>query len=380
MSDAPLASRASRDVINPVASRSAKSDVAVRLRANSEYVAIPILALAIAAALFALFLVALGKSPLDFVSYVWRGGFGTAFSVQNTLQRSAPLILTALAVAIPARIGLIMIGGEGALVLGGFAAGALAIPMLGRVPPMPTLILMAIFAMLVGGLWVGIAGYLRYARGVNETISSLLLTYIGIAIMNFFVEGPLRDLTDPNKPSTKPLGSAYMVGAIPGTEVHWGLAFGLALCIALYFLMERTTFGFAARVTGGNFRAALAQGLPVGKLIVACSAIAGACAGLAGFFEVAAIQGRANASLAAGYGFTGILVSFLARHNPLVIPPVAILFGGLVAAGGLIQRRMGLPDATVQVLEGLIFVVLLTSETLYGRFSIFKPRGGRDRT
>ena len=157
--------------------------------------------------------------------------------------------------------------------------------------------------------------------------------------------------------------------------MHWGFVVGVVLCVALYLLIERTTFGFAARVTGGNFRAALAQGLPVGKLIVACSAIAGACAGLAGFFEVAAIQGRANASLAAGYGFTGILVSFLARHNPLVIPPVAILFGGIVAAGGLIQRRMGLPDATVQVLEGLIFVVLLTSETLYGRFSIFKPQG-----
>ena len=98
MSNAPLASRASRDVIDPVASRSVGSDLAVRLRANSEYVAIPMLALAIAAALFALFLIALGKSPLDFVSYVWRGGFGTAFSVQNTLQRSAPLILTALAV------------------------------------------------------------------------------------------------------------------------------------------------------------------------------------------------------------------------------------------------------------------------------------------
>ena len=110
-----------------------------------------------------------------------------------------------------------------------------------------------------------------------------------------------------------------------------------------------------------------------------CSAIAGASAGLAGFFEVAAIQGRANASLAAGYGFTGILVSFLARHNPLMIPPVAIMFGGLVASGGLIQRRMGLPDATVLVLQGLIFIVLLTSETLYGRFAIFKPKGGGDR-
>ena len=319
MSNAPLATGASRDLIG-TGSRKAGSDIALKLRANSEYVAIPLLALAIAAALFALFLLAIGKSPVDFVSYVWRGGFGTAFSFQNTLQRSAPLILTALAVAIPARIGLIMIGGEGALVLGGFVAAAVAIPMIGVLPPFITLPIMVAFAMIVGAFWVGLAGFLRYARGVNETISSLLLTYIGIAIMNFFVEGVLRDVSNPNKPSTKPLGDAYMVGKIPGTDVHWGFAVGILLCIALYFLLERTTFGFAARVTGGNFRAALAQGLPVGRLIVACSAIAGACAGLAGFFEVAAIQGRANASLAAGYGFTGILVSFLARHNPLVDP------------------------------------------------------------
>jgi general nucleoside transport system permease protein len=380
VSNAPLATGAPRDLIDPIATRAGSADFAVRLRANSEYVVIPLLALLIAAGLFALFLMAIGKSPVDFVAYVWRGGFGTAFSVQNTLQRSAPLILTALAVAIPARIGLIMIGGEGALVLGGFAAGALAIPLVGHAPPMVALVLMAIFAMIVGAFWVGLSGFLRYARGVNETISSLLLTYIGIAIMNFFVEGALRDLSNPNKPSTMPIGDAYMVGKIPGTQVHWGFAYGIGLCIALYFLMARTTFGFAARVTGGNFRAALAQGLPVGRLIVASSAIAGACAGLAGFFEVAAIQGRANASLAAGYGFTGILVSFLARHNPLVIPPVAILLGGLVASGGLIQRRMDLPDATVLVLQGLIFVVLLTSETLYGRFAIFRAGSGRDRT
>ena len=127
-------------------------------------------------------------------------------------------------------------------------------------------------------------------------------------------------------------------------------------------------------------RAAQAQGLPVGKLIVASAAIAGACAGLAGFFEVAAIQGRANASLAAGYGFTGILVSFLARHNPVAIIFVAILFGGIVASGGLVQRRMDLPDATVLVLQGMTFVILLVSETLYGRFAFFRIDERRDRT
>jgi ABC-type uncharacterized transport system permease subunit len=373
VSGAPILARAPGE-------QASKSELAFRLRAGCEYVAIPALALAIAAFLFSVFLIAIGKSPIEFVDNIWRGGFGSAFSFQNTLQRSAPLILTALAVAIPARIGLIMIGGEGALVLGGFASAAVAVPMVGVAPPWATVPVMAVVGVAVGALWVGLAGFLRYARGVNETISSLLLTYIGIAIMNFFVEGALRDLTNPNKPSTKPIGEAYMVGKIPGVDVHWGFLAGVALAVALQILMTRTTFGFAARVTGGNMRAALAQGLPVGRLIVSCAMIAGACAGLAGFYEVAAIQGRANASLAAGYGFTGILVSFLARHNPLAIVPVAILFGGLVAAGGLIQRRMGLPDATVLVLQGLIFVVLLTSETLYGRFAFFKATTSRDRT
>jgi general nucleoside transport system permease protein len=364
-----------------IGSDAARGDLAVRIRRGAEYVAIPLFALVVSALLFSIFLLALGKSPVEFFELVERGGFGTAFSIQNTLQRSAPLILTALAVAIPARIGLIMIGGEGALVLGGFVSAIVAIPfVVGHAPPMITLIVMAVLGAFTGAVWFGIAGYLRHARGVNETISSLLLTYIGIAIMNFFVEGSLRDLTNPNKPSTMPIGDNYMVGKIAGTDVHWGFAAGIIVAILLYVLMSRTTFGFAVRVTGGNARAALAQGLPVGKLIVICTMIAGACAGLAGFFEVAAIQGRANASLAAGYGFTGILVAFLARQNPLAIIPVAIMFGGIVASGGLVQRRMDLPDATVLVLEGLTFVVLLTSETLYGRFKIFQVSGTADRT
>ncbi len=362
-----------------VAASAAVSDLGIRVRRAAEYIVVPLFALSVSAALFSLFLLAVGKSPLQFYELVWRGGFGTAFSLQNTLQRAAPLILTALAMAIPARIGLIMIGGEGALVLSGFAAAAVALPLIGRVPPFVLLGVMAIAAVTVGAAWVGLAGYLRHARGVNETISSLLLTYIAIAVMNFFVEGALRDPGSANKPSTFPIGEANMVGKIPGTDVHWGLAAGVLLAIALHVLMSRTTFGFAARITGGNPRAALAQGLPVGKLIVACSMIAGACAGLAGFFEVAAIHGRANASLVAGYGFTGILVAFLARHNPLAIVPVAVLFGGIAAAGGLVQRRMGLPDATVLVLQGFIFVVLLVSETLYGRFAVFGGTRSTDR-
>jgi ABC-type uncharacterized transport system permease subunit len=250
----------------------------------------------------------------------------------------------------------------------------------GGVPPFLTLVVMALTAIVAGGLWVGFTGWLRYARGVNETIASLLMSYIAIAIMNFFVEGALRDPASANKPSTMPIGDAYRIGPMPGTEIHWGFAAGVVLAIVLWVLMSRTTFGFAARMTGGNLRAAKAQGLPVGWLMVVCCMIAGACAGLAGFFEVAAIHGQANASLVAGYGFTGILVAFLARQNPLVVVPVAILFGALAAAGGVIQRRMGLPDATILVLQGIMFVVLLVSDTFYGRFKVFQVQQAGDRT
>jgi general nucleoside transport system permease protein len=351
-----------------------------RLRRGAEGFAIPAMALVVSAALFSLFLLALGKSPTQFYQLIWLGGFGTAFSWSNTLLRAAPLMLTALAVAIPARLGLTMIGGEGALVLGGFAAAALAIPMISTVNPWLMHALMLMIAMAIGALWVGIAGVLRHSRGVNETISSLLLSYIAVAIMNFFVEGALRDPADPNKPSTKALSSDLMVGKLPGIDVHWGLAFAVGACLLLYVLMHRTSFGFACRIAGGNARAALAQGLPVGKLIITASMIAGTCAGLAGYFEIAAVHGKANASLATGYGFTGILVAFLARHHPLAIIPVAILFGGIAAAGGIIQRRMGLPDATVLLLQGLTFVVLLASETLYGRFRLFNPVVATERT
>ena len=357
------------------------SALALRLRAGSEYLVVPVAAVIAAACLFALFLLAVGKSPATFLGLIWTGGFGSAFSWGNTLTRSAPLILTALTVAIPAQLGLTIIGGEGALVLGGFAAAAAAVPFVGSgAPALVVMPLMALAAMAVGGGWIGLAGWLRYARGVNETISSLLLSYIGIALTLFFVEGPLRDPAQTVKASTLPIGAAYAVGKIPGTSIHWGLVAGIVVSILLYILMDRTVFGFAARITGGNLRAAQAQGLPVGRLVVTCALIAGACAGLAGYYEVAAVQGRANASLAAGYGFTGILVSFLARHNPLAIPPVAVLFGGLAAAGGLIQRRMGMPDATVLVLQGFIFVILLASETFYGRFAIFQAPGRRART
>ncbi|APO72568.1 sugar ABC transporter permease protein (plasmid) [Rhizobium gallicum] len=340
---------------------------------RAEPIVIGLAAILIGLALFSLFVLVVGKSPATLFQLMYTGGFGSWFSVQNSLSRAAPLLLTALCVALPARLGLVIIGGEGAVVLGGVAAAAMALPLAGTAPVFLSLILMAIAAMVVGGIWIGLAGFLRHYRGVNETISSLLLSYIAIALMNQFVEGLLRDPASLNKPSTKPLPAEYMLGNIPGMDVHWGLVVGILACIVSWIVIEATSYGFAARIAGGNVRAAQIQGLAVGKLIVGFTALAGGFAGLAGMIEVAAVQGSANASLAAGYGYTGILVAFLARHTPLAIVPVAVLLGGIDASGGLIQRRMGLPDATVLVLQGTLFIVILFCETFYGRFKVFNP-------
>ncbi|MEJ0071800.1 MAG: ABC transporter permease [Pseudomonadota bacterium] len=348
----------------------ARGDLEVRLRRGAEAIVVPLVALGGATALFSLFLLLVGKSPLDFFALVAQGAFASWFSLQNSLQRAAPLLLTALCCAIPARLGLVVIGGEGALALGGLAAAASGVA-LADAAPLVVQLAMAAAGMIVGGLWIAMVGALRHWRGINETISSLILSYIAIALMNHFVEGPLKDPASLNKPSTYAIPDGAMIGNIPGTDVHWGLVIGLVLCVLLWVLMSRTTFGFATRIVGGNLRAAQLQGLSVGRLILIACAIGGACAGLAGMIEVGAVHGRANASLVVGYGYTGILVAFLARHNPLAIVPIAILFGGIVASGGLIQRRMGLPDATILVLEGMVFVAILASETLYGRWRVF---------
>lgn len=345
------------------------SDLAPRL----EPLVIPVGALLGGLLAFSVFLTVLGKSPVDFFGLVYKAGFGTSFSWQNTLSRVAPLLLTALCVALPARLGLVVIGGEGAVVLGGLAAAVTGNALAG-VAGAIGLPLMMLAAMLTGGAWIGAVGALRYRRGVNETISSLLMAYIGVALLNHLVEVTFRDPASLNKPSTAPLDAALRVGNLPGMDVHWGFGGGIIACIVAWVLIERTTWGFAARIAGGNIRAAQIQGLPVGRLIIGFTALGGACAGLAGFFEVSAVHGSANASLVTGYGYTGILIAFLARHNPLAIIPVAILLSGFEASSGLIQRRMDLPDATILVLEGFVFVAILVAETLYGRFRIFQPR------
>ena len=333
------------------------------MSATLKDILLPVAAIVASLLLFGVFVALAGVSPVAMWITLFKGAFGDWFSWQNTLQRAAPLMLTALCVALPARAGLIVIGGEGALVFGGLACAAL--PYLLTLPD--TVLgtaLVCLAGALAGAAWTVLAGWLRQYRGINETISSLLLAYVAIGFFKHLVEGPLRDPGSLNKPSTYALSEGLRIGGMGGSDIHWGLAMGVLACALLGLWLRWTPSGFATRVVGGNLRAAQLVGLPATQLILRACALGGACAGLAGAVEVAAVHTSANASLIAGYGYAGILVSFIARHNPLAIIPVAILFGGFGAAGSLLQRRLGLPDASVMVLQGIAFVLILASEAL----------------
>ena len=347
------------------------------MRNSLANVLLPVAAIAAALLLFGVFVAFAGANPLEVWLLLFKGAFGDWYSWQNTLQRAAPLMLTALCVAIPARTGLTIIGGEGALVLGGLACAALAQGL-----PLPAnmagTVLVCVAGAIAGALWVALAGWLRQFRGINETISSLLLAYVAIGLFKHLVEGPLRDPASLNKPSTFSLAEGLRISGISGSDVHWGLVIGVVVCLAAGLWLRVTPSGFSVRVVGGNPRAAQLVGLPASKLILAACAIGGACAGLAGAIEVAAVHTSANAALIAGYGYAGILVSFIARHHPVAIIPVAILFGGFGAAGSLLQRRLGLPDASVLLLQGIAFVLILASEALRGMdWKAFFARIGR---
>lgn len=335
------------------------------MRSMLQDLMLPIGAVLLALLIFGGLVALEGINPLELWALLFKGAFGSWFAWQNTLQRAAPLMLTALCVAIPARAGLVIIGGEGALVLGGLACAALP-----YVITLPSNIWGSMFVCVTGAvagaLWIMLAGALRQYRGINETINSLLLAYVAIGLFKHWVEGSLRDPGSLNKPSTLALVPEVRIGTLAGSDVHWGIVWGVVACVVLWAWLKFSVPGFAVRVVGGNLRAAQLVGLPATRLVFLACAIGGACAGLAGAIEVAAVHTSANASLIAFYGYTGILVSFMARHNPIAIIPVAILFGGFGAAGSLLQRRLGLPDASVLVLQGITFVLILASDALRG--------------
>lgn len=309
-------------------------------------------------ATFGVVLVVSGKDPIRAYVDIFSMTLGTTYGLSEVLVRMIPLVLTAVAVAIPARIGLINIGGEGQFYMGAWLAtwGAITFTILQSALLLP---LMVVLGIVGGGAWAAIAGLLR-ARGlVNETISTLLLNYVAPLITNYFVFGPWRSPDSGLYPVSSTFVGSARLPFFGDTRVHLGLLFAAVVVVLYWYVMQRSRWGLEMRAIGGNPEAARRLGIPLSKYIVVALFVAGGLAGLGGMAEVSAIHGRLIQVISPGYGFMGFLISWLAGGSPVGIVVMSLLLAVIASGGTVLQITQGLPYATVNVLMALILFIVL---------------------
>lgn len=321
-------------------------------------------AIAFGLAAVALALVLFGKNPLTIYSGIWTSAFGDSFAISETLVAATPIMLCALAVAIAGRVGLMNIGVEGQLLAGACGATFVALTLPETTAPGTMLCLMALAGAACGAFWCLLPGALKVFLNVNETIVCLLLNYVAALVIEYLIHGPWQDPTTTSWPQTKAFPACAELLHMSDSRLHLGFAIAIAIGLILAVVLYLTRAGFRASIIGENIEAARYAHYPVLKYLLVVMMISGAVAALAGFSQVSAIEGRLRSGLSPGYGYSGFLVCWLARHNPLAIIITAILMGGFLSGADSLQLSDKLPFATVNILQGAIFLCLLSSEQL----------------
>ncbi|MFL1407270.1 ABC transporter permease [Marinobacter sp. M1N3S26] len=307
-----------------------------------------------------------GRESVPLFQEMVMGAFGDSYSFSETLVKTAPILLTALAVALPARLGLISVGGEGQLYLGAlFGTGAVLAAV--DQPGWLLMPLMLAGAMAGGALWGMIPGLLKTRLGVNETISTLLLNYVGVLLVSFVVHGPWKNPNSLGWPATIEFPEGAILPQFFDTRVHMGLVFGVVAAIVLHILVTRSRWGLGLQVSRSNPRVGATAGISYERNVLIVMAVGGLLAGLAGIAEASVIQNRLQDGLASGYGMTGFLVAWLAGQHFLRIIPLSVLMGGLLASADSLQLYAQLPKASADILQALLFIIVLAVASLWAR-------------
>ena len=315
-------------------------------------------ALGAALIIFSVLVMIKGADPVEAYRGMWQSTFQRSRSVQEIFIQMTPLVLGALAVAVPARAGLTNVGGEGQIIIGAVAACG-AFLFLGDTASGGVILVAMIAASVVAGaLWAGLAAVLRLFAGVNEAISTLLLNFVALDILLFLIYQPWRE-NPVGQPSTKELVDVAKLPVISGTKVHMGIVLAVLMVVAVHFLLNRTRWGFRISVAGGNSEAARRSGLKVGMLVLSALMIGGALAGLAGMVHFAGVEYKLRPGFGSQLGYISFLACWLARHQPFPILVAAFVFASLSVAGDSLQLDSQLPAASINVLTALILIAVI---------------------
>jgi simple sugar transport system permease protein len=327
----------------------------------------------------ALLLAAVGANPFTTYRAMLAGALGSSYAVGETLVKAIPLMLTGLAVSLAFRMRFWNIGAEGQLAMGAFAASGIALfgpPAAPWVPEGAWLPLMVAGGFVAGALWGLIPAALKAYLDVNEIITTLMLNYIAIAWIEHLFYGPWKDPAGFGFPGSALFPAYTWLPRLFG-RVHFGLAFALLAAFLIWFGLTRTRWGYEVRLLGANPVAARYAGVSVRRNMLLVMFLSAGLAGLAGMAEVAGISHRLQQGLTLGYGFTAIIVAWLARLNPWAVLLVAFALAVLLVGGDQIQISMGLPASVALVLQGIIFFFVLAGD-IFTQYRLRLLREARD--
>ena len=319
----------------------------------------------------AIFILLAKSDPVRAYKVMLTGPFSSSFGLTETLVRTTPLLLTGLGIIISFRSGVLNIGGEGQILIGAIAAAGVAL----KLESLPSLVLFPLVLLsgaAAGGIWGGIAGFLKARLNVNEILSTVMLNQIAAQLYLLLIRGILIDPQEvaygTGVPQTALVPNAvWLSRLIPGTRLNTGFILALVLAVAVYVLLMKTTVGYRLRAVGAGPEAAKYAGINVPFYMVLSMFLAGALAGLAGTVEVLGVHHRALEDISAGYGFSAIVAALFGRLHPIGVIPASILFGALILGADMMQRAVSIPAAIVMVIQGFIILFVVGSDIFIRR-------------
>ncbi len=329
---------------------------------------IPIISFVLALLFNGVILILFGINPIQAYSVMIKGSLGSSYALTETLVKAIPLMLTGLGVSIAFQMHFWNIGAEGQLAMGGIAASYIALFMQDSIPPSLILPTMFVVGMLAGAMWGLIPAGLKAALGVNEILTTLMMNYIAILLVEYLYLGPWRDPKGYGFPGTAQFPKSAWLPRITG-RVHYGIFFAIVGAIVLWFILKHTKRGYEIRLIGENPKAARYSGVNISKNIIIVMLFSGGLAGIAGMTEVSGISRRLYTGLTVGYGYTAIIVAWLANLNPFGILIVAFLMAALLVGGDQIQIAMQTPAAVADILQGAILFFMLGG-SIFNRYKI----------
>lgn len=311
----------------------------------------------------------IGGEPLRVLKFFFTATFGSWAVFSDTMVKATPLIMVGLACAVAFRMKLWNIGAEGQFYMGAFFSSLVVlIPMvpLDTTPKFLVIGLMVIMGMIGGAIWGFIPGYLKAKYKVNEIITTLMLNYIAIYWNNFWIFDKWSDAGFQMTPQfdkvawlprLSDLAKDFKV--FSGITLHLGVVFGIIAAVVVWWILERSHWGYQIKLIGDNPKAARYAGLNITRNLILVMMLSGALAGLAGMSEISGVVHRLQERISPGYGFTGIIVAWLAKLNPFAVIIVSIVFGALIVAGREIQ-----PSGLAYLLQGIILFMVISSDVL----------------